>query len=540
MLKEYICLTGLLAALLFQIEETRAVETNMPVGGLIERIAPEHAKDLPSLTTTDPKLDQAFVIALSDISGNIHPYNATAAEFIHKSGLPDDSAPVMVAGGDYHEAWTRDTAINAWNGGGILWPEVTRNTLLSVLEYQNGKLVAGDWNHTEYWDAIIWATGAWNYYLYTGDRAFLSQAFEVTTNTLAMREADEFDPKCNLFRGPYVYGDGVAAYPDRYGTTNNGWSSAIVNWPTNNPQRVSSPGYGLPMFTLSTCCTYLHTYELLTKMATTLGRQPDPAWLEKAAQMRTAINSNFWNANLGRYIGLVDPWGTDERQEAVGLAFSVLFGVADHERQESLFRHTVITPNGIACLWPNYPRYAEHGGVGRHSGTVWPFAEGFWGDAAAQIGHADIFAFELTQMAEKAVRDGQFYELYHPITGLPYGWLQEEAGHHGLMTWDSVQHQTWSATAYLRLILFDLVGMRFDESGIVFAPLLPDDIHKVDLTGLRYRNAFLDIHISGSGSHIIRMTVNGERARDHRLPVTATGHQQIEIKMGHLGQKEGD
>lgn len=478
---------------------------------------------LPKLTTNDPKLDRAFVIALADISGNVHPY---------QSGLLETFAPVLMAGGGYNTPWTRDAAINTWNGAGLLWPEVARNTLRAVLEHKDGKVVIGEKN-SQYWDAIIWATGAWNYYLYTGDRAFLSQAFEVTTNTLALREADEFDPKYNLFRGPAVYGDGVAAYPDRYATQTGG-SSAILDWRKNNPQRVSSPGYGLPMFTPSTCCTYLHTYELLAAMAKTLGRPVNPAWLEKAAQLRKAINEHFWSAELGRYIALVDPWGTDERQEAVGLAFSVLFGVANQEQQDSLFRHAVTTPAGIACLWPNYPRYAQRGGIGRHSGTVWPFSEAFWADAAARNGHADIFAFELTQIAGKAVRDGQFYELYDPITGLPDGGLQEQVGR-GIIAWDSEPHQTWSATGYLRLIFFDLTGMRFDENGIVFAPLLPDDIHQVDLTGLPYRNAILDIHIRGSGSHIARMTVNGKSVRDHRLRATAAGRQQIEIKLEPKG-----
>lgn len=64
-----------------------------------------------------------------------------------------------MGGAGYDTPWTRDAAINVWNGAGLIWLEVSRNTLLSVLERKAGKLVIGG----QYWDAIIWATDAWNY-----------------------------------------------------------------------------------------------------------------------------------------------------------------------------------------------------------------------------------------------------------------------------------------------------------------------------------------------------------------------------------------
>jgi glycogen debranching enzyme len=469
------------------------------------------------LTTNAPKMDRAFAIALGDIAGNIHPYRA---------GLLEEASPVLMAGGGYNEPWTRDAAINTWNGAGLLWPEVARNTLESVLERRDGKIYIGG----QYWDAILWATGAWNYYLYTGDRAFLRTAFEATQNTLAAREAHEFDAAEGLFRGPAVYGDGVAAYPDRY-SAHAGGSSAIMDWPKNNPDRASHPGYGLPMFTLSTNCAYLHAYNLLGRMAAALGERPNPAWKGKASLLWFAINRGFWKPELGRYATLIDPWGTDDRQEAIGLAFSVLFGAADRAQQESIFRNVQLTPAGMPCLWPTYERYARLGGFGRHSGTVWPHAEAFWADAAARAGHADLFAYDLTRMADRAVRDGQFYELYNPMTGEPYGGLQE-AGARGIVLWDSQPHQTWSATGFVRLVLFDLAGMRFDERGIAFEPMLPDDLAELDLTGIPYRGATLDIHVRGSGSHIVRMTVNGQPSVDHRVASMASGRVVVAITLG--------
>jgi len=182
----------------------------------------------------------------------------------------------------------------------------------------------------------------------------------------------------------------------------------------------------------------------------------------------------------------------------------------------------------MPVLWPTYPRYSTRGSFGRHSGTVWPHAQAFWADAAAQSGHPDLFSYELTRIAEKAVRDGQFYESYNPLSGQPDGGLQERAGQ-GIVSWQSQQHQTWSATGYLRLILFDLLGMRFDERGILFFPLLPEGIHEVHLTGIHYRNAVLDAYVHGSGARIVQMKINGRPVSDNRLSATASGGQHIDI-----------
>jgi hypothetical protein len=35
---------------------------------------------------------------------------------------------------------------------------------------------------------VIWTIGAWHHYLATGDRDFLQRAYDVVTNTLAVRD----------------------------------------------------------------------------------------------------------------------------------------------------------------------------------------------------------------------------------------------------------------------------------------------------------------------------------------------------------------
>src|SRR6266498_3500545 len=242
----------------------------------------EHPVLYPSLHTDNPAVNRAYRIALGDLLGNIQPF---------KEGLLEEPKPVILAGLDYDTPWTRDAAINVWNGVGLLWPEVARNTLLSVLERENDRLMIGG----QYWDAMIWSMGAWSYYLYTGDKEFLALSLEAVRNSMDRFEAEEFNSAYGLFRGPAVYGDGVAAYPDRYSP---GGTSSILDWVHFNRHLNASRSYGIPMMTLSTNCVYYQAYRIANWMAEELLLHPMPFHEERALALRENIRQHFWNPAL--------------------------------------------------------------------------------------------------------------------------------------------------------------------------------------------------------------------------------------------------
>ena len=144
---------------------------------------------MPALRSDNSTLDEAFRIAIGDLA-----WQCRAVQ-----GRPvGETGAVLLAGLDYGTPWTRDAAINAWNGTSLIIPDVARNTLLSVLERSDGGVRIGG----QYWDAIVWTTGAWHHYLYTGDKQFLALALEATKNSLVYFEQTEFDAKENLFAAP--------------------------------------------------------------------------------------------------------------------------------------------------------------------------------------------------------------------------------------------------------------------------------------------------------------------------------------------------
>lgn len=466
--------------------------------------------DIPYLFTNNSKINLAYRMAIGTFVANIQPF---------QDGILEEEEPVIIAGYRYDTPWTRDAAINTWNCGGMICPDVALNTLKSVM----GKNEKGYFIDGQYWDAVIWVTGAWSYYLYTGDMEFLEMAYEASVNSLAHFEETEYSDDLKLFRGPACYGDGVSAYPDLYASHKR---SDILSFAEKRREYCVDRGVGIPMYALSTNCLYYGAYVIADKMAELLGKEK--AYGEKAQILKAAINQVFWNDNRASYDYLSDPYGGSDYQEGLGLAFSILYGVADKEKIEKIFQNVQITPHGIACVWPSFSRYdtPDEMGFGRHSGTVWPHVQGFWADAAARCGNIAFFEKEFLYQTDNALNSNQFAEIYHPLTGEAYGGRQEREG--GIIgEWDSGAYQTWSATAYLRNVYMNLLGMRFDVDGVRFDPVKTDLVTDIKLTNFKYRDSVLNISVrrtQGSGS----FKVNGVETVPY-IPKDIKGINSIEI-----------
>lgn len=468
---------------------------------------------LTHLKTDNKDVNTAYYIAVSDMIANIKPY---------LGGLWEKEVPVIIAGIGYDTPWTRDASINTMNAGGLLFPEVSENTLLSVLKKENGDLLIDG----EYWDKIIWVLGAWHLFQITAHIEFLKTAYIATRNTLAFMENTEFDATLNLFRGAACYGDGIAAYPDRYIAPSR--SSGIISFVHECPDQLVKQGVGLPMYALSTNCLYYQAYKIADLMAEELGDKK--SYVQKAERMKETINTHFWNQEKGLYNYLVDDQGGCDSSEGMGQAFAILFGVADQEKTESIFANQPITPNGIACVYPSFSRYKQMGEhhFGRHSGTVWPHIQSFWADAAARNGKYEIFLKEFKMLTAVSIRDSHFAEIYHPETGEIYGGVQE-GGEDGIIVWKSQPKQTWSATGYLHMLFHNIAGITFEKNGLSFSPYLPAGIGTLEITNLRIRNHVFSIRIHGKGNRVRKILVNGEEVSEHFVSYDGEQYKEIEI-----------
>ena len=513
-----------------------------------------------TLRTGHFEIDRAFRIAMGDMLGNVIHY---------KSGLLENPAPCLSAGLSYPDPWTRDTALNTWNGAGAIIPEVMKNTLLSCLTRGDASAGMGEGCNDvagskvppgvlsisgQYWDRVIWAIGAWAFYCQNGDREFLALSLEAVRNSLPYLEESEWDGEKQLFRGGACIADGMGAYGDIYSNVKD---SGIYQWPEKNPNKRHPKGAGLPLMALSSNCLYAEAYRLASVMAVERGLEPDPHWEAMRKKVIEGIQTNLWDAGGGFFRVYTDPWGgSGPRQECLGNCFALLFGIATDEQRELIVKNQPFLAYGPPAVWPDFPRYAKadvpiqrcppgrpdiaaenlvlsqfpniRNGLAGHGGIVWPLMMGIHGEAVLREGRADLFDRELKLMAEVFCRAVQCPEIIHPDCGAPGGAVVEAGG-----TADTINRtvscyrQTWSATSYLRMILHGILGIEFLPQGLRFHPRLPEGMERVELLGMPWRNALL--HIEVKASPVGRITLDDQPLEGGMLPADLRGEHRISI-----------
>jgi glycogen debranching enzyme len=146
---------------------------------------------------------------------------------------------------------------------------------------------------------------------------------------------------------------------------------------------------------------------------------------------------------------------------------------------------------------------------------VWPFVQGYWARAAAELGDLTTFDGELAKLLRLSQKTDTFREFYFPEDGKP----------------DGSSDQLWSASGYLGMILHGLVGMRPEEGGLRFAPFVPARFSSLSLSGVNYRHSILNITISGHGQKISSFKIDGKALGKPFVDSALTDTHQIEIHM---------
>lgn len=110
----------------------------------------------------------------------------------------------------------------------------------------------------------------------------------------------------------------------------------------------------------------------------------------------------------------------------------------------------------------------------------------------------------------------------------------QEAGEEGMhiRRWHACARQTWSATAYFRMLLMGVIGLDFTTRGITFNPAMPDSISTLTLKDLPYRDVLLEITIEGHGPRIAAFLLNGASRDLPFLSAHAEGTQRVRIVLG--------
>lgn len=451
------------------------------------------------LTSNNSALDEAFKLAIRTVDINTR-------------------RGILAAGGDYGGEWTRDISINSWYAASLLRPDVAEKSLWSVTKDK-------DTIGHEYWDKIIWVIAAWQQYQVTGDEKFLKDAYLCSAKTMQLLETRVFDTKYGLFMGPSVFNDGIAGYPEPIYEPNN-YSSAVVKH--KNSAKIKC---------LSTNSIYLGAYQSLAQMAKQLkeSQSVTQAYQRKADQLKGNILKHLYDRKNNKLNYLVDQNGkVDASQEGLGISFAILFGVLDGEEAKKLIQNATVSKYGITSIYPDFPRYSAEK-PGRHNNIIWPLVNGFFAKAAKLTKNYTTFSNELSSLTHLALDedkgDYNFREVYNPYTGVPDGGFQHHEKERPDYHWVSSKLQSWSATAYLNMVLDGIIGLKLNADHIQFKPYLPEGVNQISLKDLKYRNSTLEISISGKGNTIKLFTLDGKSQENFQIDSNLAGSHKIAITL---------
>jgi len=462
----------------------------------------------PVINFTFPQSQRTFGAAYNDSITNLMVINTVG------------SPAYFRAGGDYNDSWTRDGSLNPWNAGSLLEPLTAKNTLTHLIKADptDGQII--DQGNRQWWDMVIWIPAAWNHFEVTGDTQFLATAYTVAVNSLKKMEREHYDSAYGLFKGPSFFNDGIAGYPSPY-NSNHG-SSFVLDHPGTDQ-----------LMCLSVNCLYYTAYKTAALMGGQLGK-PQLTLDDlnsKAANLKHQINRRFWIESSHRYGYFIHGTGPaagtlENYQEGSGLAFAILFGVADEAKATAILNNIHFEPKGLPSIWPHFSMFSDTQ-PGRHNCVIWPHVNSLFAKAAAQEKDYPVFSAEFERITTLFNgTPGNLREIYNSISGVPDGGWQN-GGH-----WGAAKNQTWSATGYLSMVYCGIFGMNFSVNGITFSPYLKSQWGPVSLMNLKYRKMVLNLNLSGNGNHISSFKLDQVTQKEPFIPANLIGDHTLDIILG--------
>jgi len=379
-------------------------------------------------------------------------------------------------------AATRDISYSIYLSLALLDSERSVNSLRAKV--RNGRIIqdagiGGSWPVSG--DRVVWGIAAWEIYLSTGDRAWLAEAYDVLSATLADDMKMLWDARRSLMHGAQSGVDRITpAYP---------W------W--------MQPADIYASMSLSSNAVFARVIEILGLMSDELRLPVNDDAEVMQRRIVDAINDNLWMPQLGYYSAYLygQPYPiASPTTDNLGQALAVIWGVASDEMAASVMEKTPVQPFGTPVV---YPQSADDG-LCHSDAAVYPFVQAFWNIAAARAGNSAALRAGLGAIYRSAA--------------LPT--IDDDA-------------RLWSAAGNAAMVLRVIAGMDLSTRGIHFTPVIPAAFSGVkSLKGLRYRGSVIDIDIDGTGDRITSFKIDGRDVHEHILPADITpGHHLVSIVM---------
>ena len=447
----------------------------------------EDISDRPEYRSPQPIVDALFNLSLEEAIKNIEP----------------DST--LRTGAKWGGVWTRDVSYSILLAFAYHEPEVAKISLRRKVK--RGRIVqdtgsGGAWPVSS--DRTTWCLAAWEVYKVTGDQDWLDEVYPIIKNTLDDDYKTIYDAQLGLYSGESSFLD---------------WrEQTYPKWMDNRDIYVSQ--------NLGTNVVHYQAHRILAEMARLKG-EPAEVYEQRANTIKDQINERLWLKDKGYYAQFL--YGREDliaspRYEALGEALAILFGVTDDTQAASIVAKSPLTEFGATCIYPQIPGIPPY-----HNNGIWPFVQSYWNWAAAKTGNEAVLNHGLASVYRAA---GLFLTNYENMVAETGDFLGTEINSHRML---------WSMAGNLAMVHRVFMGIEFDTDGLHLNPVVPEAYGgERTLNNFKYRDARLNIKVTGHGRNIAKVTINGQDAETAFIPANAQGTQEIIIELDNQAFPQQD
>ncbi len=424
-------------------------------------------------------------------------------EAIYNMGLDEmvnavEPDTTLRTGKEWAGVWTRDVSYSILLSMAYMQPEASKISLMKKVD-PLGRIIqdtgsGGAWPVST--DREIWCVAAWEIYKVTGDRQWLEYIYPIMKRSLETDRAALYDTESGLVRG----------------------ETSFIDWREQSHPRWMQCADIYTSETLSTSVVHAQAWRVLGEAAEILGhdREAKEAFKE-ADRIANAINARLWLDDKGYYAMYRygrDNLITNPRAETLGESLAIMWDVAPAERARTITENNPTTPFGAAIFYPSIADIPSY-----HNKSLWPWVGAWWGLANAKAGNEQ----GVMEAIGSVFRPAALFCTNKENFNLENGDIATELNSSNML---------WCLSGNIALTHKILFGIDFMKDGLAFHPFVPKALAATrTLEGFPYRDAVLDITISGYGDRIKSFKVNGQPQQPFIKASEAKGKLRIEIEM---------
>ena len=452
------------------------------------RVAFSELPGQPHLRTGNAMFDGLFALAVSEAKQNSVPQ---IKDWAYGKNEPL-SLEAFQTGEFWTYVWTRDlaysanlalagfdpprTAASLWFKTSALKPSVTGGVARQIIQDTGS---GGSYPVSS--DRIVWILGAdatLNFLPDAEQHDFLGQMYPLLRDTLEEDRKVIFDAADGLYRGEQSFLD---------------WrEQTYPAWTKDNVVAIAMSK------TLSVNAAHYFALRCAADYAGRLGSGGDARrYATQAAELKSAINTNFYDAAAGLYSTylLTDggPPVRAQRYDLLGESLAILLGVADSAQAKTILQRYPAGPFGPPVVWPeerSVPVYHNH--------AIWPFVTAYWIKAARAAGDAAVVDAGIRSLIRGAAFNLSNMENFDFATGLAE---VKNRSLNGPVI--NSRRQLWSVAGYLAMVRDIVFGMETTAAGVRFLPFVTSTLQHetfvghdtLELQSLNYRGKILNLRV---------------------------------------------